>query len=61
MSRLPYPDRQDFPKVLRDFLDQLPHHAAFDMLSHSQATVEGFSGRARRSSPGWLSPHKTVS
>ncbi|WP_435220607.1 carboxymuconolactone decarboxylase family protein [Streptomyces sp. Tue6028] len=42
MSRLPYPDRNDFPKELRDFLDQLPQHTAFDMLSHSQATIEIF-------------------
>ncbi|MGW5479176.1 carboxymuconolactone decarboxylase family protein [Streptomyces sp. NPDC004008] len=42
MSRLTYPDRQDLPKELREFLDQLPQHAAFDMLSHSQATIEIF-------------------
>ncbi|MFF3919809.1 carboxymuconolactone decarboxylase family protein [Streptomyces sp. NPDC001852] len=42
VSRLTYPDRQEFPKELREFLDQLPQHAAFDMLSHSQATVEIF-------------------
>ncbi|MGW2938036.1 carboxymuconolactone decarboxylase family protein [Streptomyces sp. NPDC001156] len=42
MSRLPYPDRQDFSEELCDFLDQLPQHAAFDMLSHSQATIEIF-------------------
>jgi alkylhydroperoxidase family enzyme len=42
MPRLPYPDQNTFPPELREFLAQVPQHAAFDMLSHSVSTVRPF-------------------
>jgi len=40
MPYLPYPDQTAFGHELRDFLDQVPQHAGFDMLSHSVSTVK---------------------
>lgn len=46
MPRIPYPDRQELPTDLGAYLDQLPPHAAFDMLSHSPATIKNFLKQA---------------
>jgi hypothetical protein len=40
--RLSPPDPEQMPGELRDFLKQVPQHAAFDILSHSVSTVRPF-------------------
>lgn len=42
MARLSPPDPQRIPGELREFLTQVPQHAAFDILSHSVSTVRPF-------------------
>ena len=59
LARLPYPDRNTFPADLRQFLAQVPQHAAFDMLSHSVSTVQPFLLQGQAQFTGLALPART--
>jgi AhpD family alkylhydroperoxidase len=59
MPHLPYPVRDELPAEVRDYLAELPQHAAFDMLSWSAGTVRQFISQGQAQYTALALPART--